>query len=114
MPYLYADFDVVAHPSHSENVGGAAESQLLAVPTIASNVGGFPDLVKPGETGWLVPPKDPDALARAIGDALGDPLRAKRYADQGQVLASKLFDVRSTSREILGIYTDILERRANG
>jgi glycosyltransferase involved in cell wall biosynthesis len=53
---LYPDLDVVVHPSHSENVGGARESLLLAVPTIATNVGGFPDLVKPGETGWLEPP----------------------------------------------------------
>lgn len=113
VPYLYADFDVVAHPSHSENVGGAAESQLLAVPTIATNVGGFPDLVKPQETGWLVPPKDPEALALVIGEALDDSERAKTYAAAGKELASNLFDVRRTSREIKEIYESILERRSS-
>jgi glycosyltransferase involved in cell wall biosynthesis len=53
VPELYPDLDVVVHPSHSENLGGAGESLLAAVPTIATDVGGFPDLVKPGETtGW--------------------------------------------------------------
>jgi len=113
VPYLYPDFDVVAHPSHSENVGGAAESQLLAVPTVATNVGGFPDLVIPGETGWLVPPKNPEDLARALGEALDDPVKARQFAVNGQVLATELFDVRRTGREVLGIYEQILSRQSH-
>ena len=101
---LYADFDVVAHPSHSENVGGAAESLLLAVPTISTNVGGFPDVVIPGETGWLVPPRSPSHLADAISEALADPAHAHALAAQGQRHARHLFDVRRTAREIHDIY----------
>lgn len=107
VPALYADFDVVAHPSHSENVGGAAESQLLAVPTVATRVGGFPDLVIPGRTGWLVPPKDPARLADALADALSDPERAHAYARQGQALARELFDVRRTARSIRDVYETV-------
>lgn len=110
VPSLYADFDVVVHPSHSENVGGSAESLLLGVPTIATNVGGFPDLVTPGETGWLTPPKNPPALAKVIGEALENPQRAKRFAQEGQKRATHLFDVRRTSVEIANIYSQILER----
>lgn len=110
VPYLYPDFDVVAHPSHSENVGGAAESQLLAIPTVATNVGGFPDLVVPGETGWLVPPRSPHELADAIAEALDDPAQAKRFAVSGQALATDLFDVRRTGKEVLGIYEQILSK----
>lgn len=110
VPYLYPDFDVVAHPSHSENVGGAAESQLLAIPTVATNVGGFPDLVVPGETGWLVPPKSPHELANAIAEALDDPVKAKRFAVSGQALATDLFDVRRTGKEVLSIYEQILSK----
>lgn len=111
VPYLYPDFDVVAHPSHSENVGGAAESQLLATPTVATNIGGFPDLVIPGETGWLVPTKNPRELARALAEALNDPVTAKRFATNGQALATELFDVRRTGKEVLGIYEQILSRQ---
>ncbi len=56
---LYPEFDVAVHPSLSENVGGAVESLVAGIPTIATRVGGFPDLVRDGETGWLVPPRDP-------------------------------------------------------
>lgn len=107
---LYADLDVVVHPSHSENVGGAAESLLLAVPTISTNVGGFPDVVIPGETGWLVPPRSPSQLAAAISAALSDPAHAHRLAAQGQQRVRHLFDVRRTAREIHDIYTTV--RRA--
>jgi lipopolysaccharide/colanic/teichoic acid biosynthesis glycosyltransferase len=105
---LYADFDVVCHPSHSENVGGAAESLMLAVPTIASDVGGLPDLVKPGKTGWLVPPRDPRRLAAAIRDALARPDRAKQMACRGQALTRHVFDVRRCAADVLAAYTQIL------
>lgn len=106
---LYADFDVAVHPSHSENVGGAVESLLLGVPTIATRVGGFPDLVQDNITGWLVPPKNPPAIACAILDALSDPNGAKEKATAGQKLARELFDVRQTAREIKEIYERILQ-----
>ncbi len=112
VPDLYPDFDVVVHPSHSENVGGAAESLILGVPTIATNVGGFPDLVQPGVTGWLVPPKDPDALASAIGDSLANPIRAQQMADDGAVLARQLMDVRNNARDVLAAYEQINATRS--
>jgi glycosyltransferase involved in cell wall biosynthesis len=108
VPALYPDFDVVVHPSHSENVGGAAESLLIGVPTVATNVGGFPDLVIPGETGWLVPPRDPTALATAILDALSDPERARTLACKGQALARSLMDVRTNAADVANAYDVML------
>ncbi len=66
IPELYPDIDVAVHPSLSENVGGAVESLLCGVPTVATRVGGLPDLVRHGETGFLVPPRSPQRLAAAI------------------------------------------------
>lgn len=107
---LYGDLDVAVHPSHSENVGGARESLLLGVPTVATRVGGFPDLVIPGETGWLAPAKNPAALAEAILEALDDPQRAAIMARRGQERARELFDIRTTAGQILRIYEQILSR----
>lgn len=104
VPALYPDFDVVAHPSHSENVGGAAESLLLEVPTVASSVGGFPEVVRPGETGWLVPPRDPAALAHALADALDHPQEARAMAARGRALVLDLFDVRRTAADVFDEY----------
>jgi glycosyltransferase involved in cell wall biosynthesis len=95
---------VAVHPSHSENVGGAEESLLLGVPTIATNVGGFPDLVRPGQTGWLVPPADPPKLAEAIEQALGDRAAARAGAVRGQALAREMLDVNNTVKDVLKAY----------
>ena len=108
VPSLYPDISLAVHPSHSENLGGAAESLLLGVPTVATDVGGFPDIVRPGETGWLVPPHAPDRLAAAIVEALDDPAEARRRAAAGQVLTRNLLDVRRNAREIESIYRAVL------
>ena len=112
VPDLYEEMDVVVHPSHSENLGGASESMLLGRPTIATSVGGLPDLVKDGETGWLVPPHAPQQMADAIFDSLARPAEAARRAAAGRVLCRQLMDVRRTGAEIATIYRQILERDA--
>ncbi len=110
VPDLYPDFNVAVHPSHSENVGGAVESLLMGVPTVATQVGGLPELVHDGETGWLVPPKSPRDLSDAVLDALSDRVRARRTAAEGRTLAAHLFDVRRTALEVRTLYDGILGR----
>ncbi len=112
IPRLYADFDVAVHPSHSENLGGAAESLLLETPTVATNVGGFPDIVVPGQTGWLVPPADPRSLADAIVAALTDRDEAQRRARRGRLIASSMLDVRSTAAEVAATYEAVVPTAA--
>jgi len=108
VPSIYADLDLALHPSLSENVGGAVESLLAACPTVASNVGGLPDLVQDGVTGWLVPPRRPDLLAEAMLDALAHPEEAHRRAHRGRELARVMFDVNRTGREIVAIYGKLM------
>jgi glycosyltransferase involved in cell wall biosynthesis len=105
---LYSQLDVAVHPSHSENVGGAGESLLARVPTVATAVGGLSDFVVPGETGWLVPPRNPAALAAAIADALSDPGRSRALAQSGRRLVAERLDVRKTAREIRSLYEHLL------
>jgi len=106
---LYPDFSVAVHPSHSENLGGAAESLASGIPTIATNVGGFPDIVIPGETGWLVPPRDPNALAVAIRSVLTDPDHAKMTGQRGRRLALRELDVRHTASQVREIYSRVFQ-----
>ena len=108
VPLIYPDFDVAIHPSYSENVGGAGESLLMGVPTIATNIGGFPDVVINGETGWLVPPHSPDVLARTITMALSDPVEARIRAHRGQKLVRDMFNIKNTAKEVSVIYQKIL------
>lgn len=71
--------------SHSEAFGLAAvEAQALGVPLVASNVGGMRETVIDGETGYLIPPGDPEALADRILRILGDPAKRARLGKQGR------------------------------
>jgi glycosyltransferase involved in cell wall biosynthesis len=109
---IYPDLDLAVVPSYSENCGGAVEPLLSGVPVVATNVGGLPDLVQDGKTGWSVPPRNPGALARGITNALQNRVEARRRASEGQKLARTLFDVERNGREIAGIYEKILVRQS--
>lgn len=109
---LYAAFDLAVHPSLSENVGGALESALMAVPTITTDVGGFPDLIVPGKTGWLVPPQNPAALARCILQVLRDGEVASQVAQRARQQALEQFSPVRLGREIHDIYLRVLGARA--
>jgi glycosyltransferase involved in cell wall biosynthesis len=74
MPRVLSALDVVAVPSHSEGMSNALlEAMAMALPVVATRVGGNPDVVRDGVTGRLVPPRDPAALARALGELVKDP-----------------------------------------
>lgn len=107
---LYPEIDIVVHPSHSENLGGAAESLMLAVPTISSDVGGFPDIVNPGETGCLVKSKDPSDLAEKIEWALENPDKMKAMAQNGQRLVNELLDLNNTAKVVYSVYKQIINK----
>jgi glycosyltransferase involved in cell wall biosynthesis len=76
VPHFLQQLGVFAMPSRAESFGVAAlEAQACSVPVVASRVGGLPEVVCHGETGLLVPPEDPRALAEAIAALLVDPQR---------------------------------------
>jgi len=110
VPELYQDFNMVVHPSHSENLGGAGESLMLAIPTIASRVGGFPDIVIPGKTGYLTNPADPISIADAIERVIANPNEAKCLAENGKAYLHILLDAKKTSKDIYDFYRVIKTR----
>ena len=111
---LYSDFTLSVHPSHSENVGGAVESLLCQSPTIATDVGGFPDLIKTNKTGWLVSAKNPQILAESIIAALENPEQRQLMARQGRKLAEKMFDVRENAADIYVYYQRLITKNELG
>lgn len=85
--------DVVVHSSvYPEPFGRVVvEAMLAGTPVIAARAGGVPEIVTDGETGRLVAPGDPSALAKAIGTVLDDPSRAREMAARAGVLARERF-----------------------
>ena len=74
-------FDVFALPSRYEGLPTAVvEAMICGVPVVATAVNAVPDLVVPGETGLLVPPRRPGQLAAAIRHLLDSPAEAARMA----------------------------------
>ena len=106
---IYRDLSIAVHPSHSENLGGAAESLAAGVPAIATEVGGFPDIVLDGQTGRLVPPRSPRRLAEAIIWMIDNYPEAKSMADAGKKLVEDMLDIRKTSSDVLSFYEQIME-----
>lgn len=89
--YQAADFSI--SPSISENLGAPAEASMLGVPSIATAVGGLPELVVDGWNGWLVPAMDGRALAGAIGDAAAMPAPERAtYGQRARLRALELVD----------------------
>lgn len=105
---IYRDLDVAVHPSLSENAGGAVESLLSGVPTVASRVGGLPEVVLDGETGLTATPGSSEELADKICYLLEHPDEAHRMALDGQARVRKMFDISNTSRGMYEIYEDVL------
>jgi len=82
---FFAALDLYAMPSRAEGLGSSA---LLAMaqglPVVASRVGGLPEVVDEGRTGWLVPPESPADLARALADAASDLRRLKQFGGRAR------------------------------
>jgi glycosyltransferase involved in cell wall biosynthesis len=106
---IYPDLDLAVVPSFSDGLAYSVVEPLLAgVPVVATNVGGLPDLIQDGETGWLVPAGNPPALSRAMQHALDDPQEARRRAGKGQKAARSLIDLENTGKKVILAYENIL------
>jgi glycosyltransferase involved in cell wall biosynthesis len=82
---IYAASDLVVHPAlHPEGFGRTmAEAQLAGVPVIATGIGAACELIDDGQSGLLVPPGDPSALAEAVRRVLENPILAERLRSGG-------------------------------
>ncbi|OJU09981.1 MAG: hypothetical protein BGN88_02725 [Clostridiales bacterium 43-6] len=105
---IYRELDMAVHPSLSENLGGAAESLSAGVPTIATNVGGFPDIVNDKKTGLLAAPKDPDSIIENVEYLLGHKAEAKQMARKGKVLVKEKLDGGKCADKVYEMYQTLL------
>ncbi|HEV8587271.1 MAG TPA: glycosyltransferase family 4 protein [Pyrinomonadaceae bacterium] len=104
------ELDIAVQASISENLGGTVEALLMERPLVATRVGGMVDTVKDGETGLLVNPSDPDDLARAVIQLLGDPQRASASGVAGRKLMLERFTLAHTASQLAELYERLLTR----
>jgi glycosyltransferase involved in cell wall biosynthesis len=86
IPEILAASDLVVDASYAGLglTGSLREALAVETPVIGTNLEGHPELILEGETGSLVPPRNPDALAQAILRMLENPTRAKTMARAGR------------------------------
>ena len=86
----------------------AVEAALFGVACVASRVGGLPEVVEDGVTGRLVTPGDPDALALAMVDLLGDAERLRRLGANARQRAEQRFDMDKCVESYLKLYRSLV------
>ncbi|MFI5338533.1 MAG: glycosyltransferase family 4 protein [Candidatus Methylomirabilales bacterium] len=109
MEAILGGLDVVICCSRNEGTPVALiEAMAAGVPVISTDVGGVGDLVVHGETGWLVPPGDPAALARGIERLLGDPGLCRRLVATARPVALERHHVKGLIHRMETLYADVL------
>jgi len=110
MPPRYDDATVAVMPSLEEGFGlPLAEAMAAGLPTVATRVGGMPEIMVDGETGLLVPPADADALAGAIVRVLADPELARRLGEAGRARAVERYSWDVIADATTGLHRRLLD-----
>jgi glycosyltransferase involved in cell wall biosynthesis len=112
LPAIYPDLDVLVVSSDNEGTPvSAIEAMAAGCPVVATRVGGLPDLIEDGETGCLVPPRDPAALAAGILRLLCDRATAHRMGEAAQVVVAERFAVKRLCRDVEALYGELLPQK---
>tara|TARA_B100001123_G_scaffold68795_1_gene76880 strand:- start:80 stop:1222 length:1143 start_codon:yes stop_codon:yes gene_type:complete len=102
---IYHSLDLFIMSSIYEGLGRSiTEALSCGVPVVCTSVEGVPEIVRDNETGILVPPKDPGALATGIINSLNDMDNAKRMAEEGRKFVNENFDVNKMVDDIDSLY----------
>jgi len=86
------------------------EAAATGVPIIGSRVGGIPECIVEGKTGFLVPERDEEALARRMTELLEDPVRRHAMGAAGRALVEDRFDIERQTAALENFYDSVLAR----
>lgn len=112
MPQVYPAFDVFVLASQDEGMSNALlEAMAAERAVVATDVGGTGEVVRHGESGVLVPGRDPEALARALADVLSAPARRTEMGRIGRRIVEEKFSAQSMVRQMEKMYLDLAARR---
>jgi glycosyltransferase involved in cell wall biosynthesis len=109
LPRIYADLDLLVVSSNNEGTPvSAIEAMASGCPVVATRVGGLPDIIKDGKTGYLVPAKQPQSLATAILELIRDPQRARQMGRSAQLSVMENFSLDRLLRDTEHLYEELL------
>ena len=109
---LLHEVDLSVLPSLSEGFSNALlEAMAAGLPVVATNVGGNPEIVQDGGTGFLVPARDAAGLSHAMIRILESPQLGQQFGQAGYERVARHFSLESTVRKTEDLYTSLLEER---
>lgn len=108
IPKILSSLDLFVLSSHLEGMGSSIlDAMASRLPVVATKVGGIPEVVINGETGLLVPPRNPSALARAILMLYSDKTLASRLGQKGYELVHRKFSAEAMADKVVRLYEKI-------
>ncbi len=111
VPDLMRVMDVMVLPSRTEAFGGVlVEAMAAGTPVVAAHIDGIPEVVRDGETGFLIAGESPERYAEAMVRLLSDRELARRFGERGRVWAAERFDAASVARQVEAVYAGLCRR----
>jgi glycosyltransferase involved in cell wall biosynthesis len=109
---ILAASDVFVFPSVWDEALGYVllEAMAMGVPIVASRVGGIPEVIRDGENGLLVPPRDVGAMTQAIARLLDDPVGRETIGRQGRRTVEERFSIASMVNATAAVYAEVAGR----
>jgi lipopolysaccharide/colanic/teichoic acid biosynthesis glycosyltransferase len=111
MPQVYAAMDVCVLPTYREGLPNAIlESAAMGIPVVATRVTGCVDAVRDGETGFLIPPRNPAAVAEAVGRLFDNPDLRVRMGQAGRRFVARFFSHHDVSLRLAREYRELAQK----
>ncbi len=106
---FYSLADVFVIPSRQDNLPNTVlESMACGTPVVGFEVGGIPDMVRPGETGWLAEPEDVRSLREAIEASLSDDAVRRQRGERARAVVEEEYTLEVQARAYNNVYQRIL------
>jgi glycosyltransferase involved in cell wall biosynthesis len=111
-PRVFASLDGFVLSSEQEGPRASIMDAMAAgLPVVATQVGGVPEIVLHGETGYLVSPRSPRALAEAVFAVYKDPDLARRFGERGHQVVHERFSSLAMARRAIALFKRIAYRK---
>lgn len=110
IPVILSSLNVSVLCSTNEGFSNVIlESMAAGKPVVATKVGGSPEMVTDGVTGYLVPPADSNSLAKAIIDLLHEPNKAEEMGKEGRKIVQEKFTVEAMAKQYEKLYKELIQ-----
>lgn len=108
---FYSAMDLFVIPSTQDNLPNTIlEAMACGTPCVGFNVGGIPDMIHENKTGHLVAPKDAEALALTLKNALDQPQHLQAMSQQARAYAESEYNTTSQANKHMALYRKLLSQ----